>query len=183
MFLVRIINREVWPEDESIELDTLDADTITDLSTKENKLSTWLVENEDNVSSAILAYLASRDIRRAPEVVDAVIFKIEDVESCKLDFECCPIKTEIIDMVEKHYDIIRLNYNLLGITAQLITKNLLDYDRFFTFTKSEIDDLFKQAIKDNRIASSNIDAISKGALRKYISGLERQNTAGAQEAG
>lgn len=125
-YLVRMINSEQnWAQYqyEVPEIDQINADSISELATTDNCVSTWYIDNPENINEAVLALTSGF---RNLDSIQLVVFNIEALEqyglTAKQSEETAFTKAE--GYKKYHYDIIDLNHRKLGYLAQLIMRTL-----------------------------------------------------------
>ncbi|MBQ7560978.1 MAG: hypothetical protein IJS99_03955 [Synergistaceae bacterium] len=148
--LVRKIARGKWPDECICPLEQLRADAISDLRTSGDTLSVWKIDNINDMDTAVLALSASSKTEKI-ENISVVWMDEEDLKNKKINLDCSQKgDTVVIDLQDKHVNLVRLNYSFLGIVASLIMQKLKQ-DNFRRFTKSQVEKLLVQAYKANRI--------------------------------
>jgi hypothetical protein len=150
--LIRKIDGPKWKRcDYAKGVDAVPADLITkDLQTNSNTLSLWYADSESCIDDVILA-LASR--RNAINIID--IIKIER-ESVKEDLELTPSEgsTAYVTYKDKHYNLINLTYNSIGLFAALILENKNAVERIKV---QRIKSILKNGLAAKKIRQEDLD--------------------------
>ena len=163
--LVRMISFSKWrqcTENPNFKAEDLCADTVTsDLRTRNNTLSNWIITNINNMDDAVLV-LASE--RQRLEKLDLLWYEYEE-NKLKFVTRSTPSQTIIEDMRDKHVDIVNLNYgklrNVIICFIEAITEN-----HYKTFSKKEVKNILLNAIKDNRLDINKLYPKVKEELQK-----------------
>jgi hypothetical protein len=142
--LIRKINRNNWCSD-ALTVDGIYADAITNcLKTKNNKLSFWLVNDENDKNDIIVAMISISD---AIESIDIVEIEEEEIKKNKIDLEQTDGITEIEEFAKRHFDVINLDYKKLGILAGIISENARNNDKVYRLTKGQLKEIMKSFIE------------------------------------
>jgi hypothetical protein len=168
---VRKITKAKWPKPES-EFDSfkqeciesLSADAVTsDLKTSSNKLSLWYVDESD-IDDAILAIATSTKADRI-ETIDYILIPEETLALNGIcEFDCEKGETAVPSLMDKHKNIINLNYKKIGVVAGIVatlTKQNPQRKR-----KKEIEDIIRNHKKD-----IEIERFSKQRMKDCVSVL------------
>lgn len=171
-YLLRAINRENWPEpEEDASVKDLDADALNDLKTQDNTLSMWYADSEDELRTAIVAYLASMDKWVELESIDFIIVDLLDVKNLGINIVNEPNFTYIKEYKEKHRDLADLKYDSIEQIADVIIKSINEgKDRIVD--RGEIRSLFEEVVRTGKLKSEDIDKSRHKKLRRLISEIE-----------
>lgn len=125
MFLLRKITRGKWAkalENPLIKNFDIDADTVIyEFKTEGNKLSVWLVNNDDDLNDAFIALASNMD---SLGTIDAVKLAEEDLQSLSLDPELGGTPT--FEINHKHRNITELTYGKIGIVIEAILRGIMN---------------------------------------------------------
>ena len=145
--LARKVSMSKWNNQIENKSKVVSADAITScLKTKDNTLSVWCVEN---VEDAVLA-LACVNTSISP--IDILEFTKERLGEISIEISAVKATNPVADLVNKHYDIINLNYNSLGIIANEIANETIKNSTFITrYSKPKVKKIIEQAITDGRV--------------------------------
>jgi hypothetical protein len=159
-FLVRKITRAKW--DVSDEVGPINADAITQcLKTKDNTLSFWRIDSEENVSEGVLAIVASNENL---DKIDVVVLDEALLESKSIFIDATPGRTACVDLVDSHRDLAKLNVLNLAVVSDAIAEQIRNGNaKRYTLTKLRA--LIIEAIDAGRI---DVESLSEGVKRKVL---------------
>jgi hypothetical protein len=147
-YLVRKIAPAKWSDTSSLE--ALSADALTaDLRTRDNTLSLWEIDSEDELDDAVLALAISKNATKI-EKMDLVVIPKETILAKELSIRASPGDTFAEELSNIHREIVDLKYSSLGIFAQIII-DLLSKNAPTTITKIKVENIVKVAYKNNTI--------------------------------
>lgn len=130
----------------------IDADTvIAEMKTQKNKLSVWVIHNEDDLNDAFVALASNGD---SLSTIDAVKIDEKDLESLNFDDEMGDTPTYRIN--DKHRNITELNYESMGVVLSSIIEGIKRSNNI-RMTKPKLRELLVNAYKDEKL---NIDDMS-----------------------
>ena len=173
-FFLRAINRENWPEpEENATVHDLDADALNDLKTQENTMSVWCAEDEGDLNSAIVAYLASMDKWVELEAVDFIAINAKDVEDAGLKYDKVPNFTYIKEYETKHRDLVALKYDSIEKIANIVIKSINE-GRDYIIDKGQIRELFIEVVREGKLHSEDIEKSRHKKLKRLISEIENE---------
>lgn len=144
-----MINKKAkWEQDKDKKVKDISSDIITNcLKTSQETLSIWYAENDDEIDKAIIALSANRDFINK---LDYIILEDDDIKKYNLEINKSEGNSPYIEFNENHYDIVNINYSILGNVAEMILQKI------------------KSGEKINRISEANIKAKLKKAMEKNI---------------
>lgn len=177
-YLVRMINKEQnWSQYQQgiPQIDQIKADSISELVTSDNCISTWYIDTPKNIDRAVLA-LASGF--RNLDSIKLVLLDIEKLEKCGLTAKQSEETglTKAKGYEKYHYDIIDLNYQRLGKLAQFIISTLHDSGAV-NIEKKDIIAVLSQALVDEIVDFDCLDKNLKAGLASAImKELKKNNT-------
>lgn len=152
---IRIINRPYWPNEDEInsgvEIGELNANTITiDLRSKDNTLSLWRVDNEDEAVLAIASGLNKLN--------DIFTLKLDEkaLEDSGLRLENEKGNTIVKDINKFHYNIKDVTYNRLGQVSNIIIESLKNDDNLKSYIIDDIIIILRKAIEEGRIKEKSL---------------------------
>ena len=149
--LVRKIARGKWPDECICPLEQLRADAISDLRTSGDTLSVWKIDNVDDMDTAVLALSASSKTEEI-ENISVVWMDEEDLKNKGINLDDSQKgDTIVIDLRDRHVNLVKLNYSFLGSIALLIMQKLKQ-DNFKRFPKTYVRNLLVQAYLAQRIS-------------------------------
>lgn len=141
----------------------IDADTvIAEMKTEKNKLSVWLINNEDDLNDAFVALASNGD---SLSTIDAVKIDEKDLVSLNFDDELGDTPTYRIN--DKHRNITGLNYESMGVVLASIIEGIKNSNSI-RMTKPKLRELLVNAYKDEKL---NIDDMSPkivGEIEKVL---------------
>lgn len=150
--LVRKIALGKWSD--SIEGQPTNADALTNcLKTSKNKLSVWLVDNEDAIDEGILAIAASQEHL---DKIDVVCFEESELKEKNIAISNdLPGDTACTDLKQTHRDLCDLNAHSLEIVAQEISSKIRS-DKRIRRSRSTVKLLLETAIANGRIKTDDL---------------------------
>ncbi len=161
--LARKVTKSKW--DNQLDSSTgrrhiISADTITScLRTSGNTLSVW---NVDDIGDAVLALAC---VNTSLSSIDIIILEKDFFNNINIDVENIPAKTPVEDLINKHCDIVDLDYDKLGIISKEIANKISENASFITrYTKKTVTNIIKKAIQDKRIT---IDMLNEELQTSY----------------
>lgn len=172
--MVRMLEKQKWA---SVNLSTEDhtktpADAITsDLRTRSNTLSLWLINTRDELVNAVLALAVGRkQITR----LDVMILEKDIIEEKGLTVVNSPESglSPIEEYNDYHYDLIGMDYLKLGILSEIILDNLDNPENCIRFDKKDIGDIIYEGYKSKKFNIEELDAKLQGELLKVINRKE-----------
>ena len=173
-FLVRKINkRDQFPkliDKECVEDIYADVPTC-EFRTTNGSLSTWLIENLEDIDNAVLAIaVSSSQISK----MDFIIIDTEVLAKNGLEYKqtYAGMELPIADLQNTHYDILDISLKKLisctNVYKSIYSQEKDDEEQFIKrFTEAEIKEILKKAISENRV---DISKASK-SIRKVIEQL------------
>lgn len=151
-YLVRRISRAKW-DNEEFDYTTNDnppADAITScLRTFNNELSTWLIDDLDQLDKAILC-LVTGSKQESLNTLQIIYFELGEIENRGLILENTPGDTVITEYQDIHFDIKNLTYETLGNVKDLVL-DCLRNDRYKTVTKKTLKDLLAKSVNEDNL--------------------------------
>lgn len=160
--LVRRINRAKWDQVDILNDDS-SADAITlCLKTTNNDLSTWLVDSEDDIDTAVLALITGTRQDNL-STIHIVYFDESLISAKKLNLNDTPGDTLISSFKDKHRDISGLTYSSLGNVKDIVL-DCLRNDRFKTITRANLKKMLTSSIEKGLLEKSNLSDDIQGIL-------------------
>lgn len=140
---------------------TIPGDTLSELRTKENKLSVWLANTEEDIEDAVAALSLSRD--GAKKLVMVVL---NEQELAELDIEVVAdqlgeAQGASASILQKHRNLVELDHKRLGMLAEYMIRQAKDQSNRKTYTEAKV-----KAILNRYKEESKIDV---GSVKKNIS--------------
>lgn len=173
-FFLRAINRENWPEpEEHATVHDLDADALNDLKTQENTMSVWCADTEEDLKTAIVAYLASMDKWVEVEAVEFIAISSTDIDVAEIEYEKVPNFTYIKEYKTKHRDLVRLKYSSIEKLADLVIKSINE-GRDYIIDKGQIREMFTEVIQVGKLCSDDIPKGQHKKLKKLLIEIEAE---------
>ena len=156
-YLVRRISRAKWDNDNFNYLinDNPPSDAITScLRTFDNELSTWLINDLEELDKAILCLITGSKQENL-NALQLIYFEIDDVTSKGLIIENTLGDTVIEEYRSSHYDIKNLNYNALGSIKDIVL-NCLRINNYRIVTKKALKDLLVESVNKTKILDKSL---------------------------
>lgn len=144
-YLVRKIARTKWLLEIKDNPFDIPADTITsDLKSTSNTLSVWEVEQETDLTQAVIALVAAGD---RLDTIDIVWMPKDEIDTKKINCDYTLGLTRIESLRKTHIDLSGMNYFKIGLFAESIISNIAA-QRIKRYTKGELKKLLNKAIQD-----------------------------------
>ena len=133
-------------------------DALSDLRTKENRLSVWKCDSFEDVDDAVVALALSRD---KVQKMSYLILREENL--AKLEIEIADDKIGQAPGLEdiilsKHRDMIEMDFFHLGFLAEYMSDLAKDPQNQYTRTRKEVKDLLEKYRADKKI---NLDGMNQ----------------------
>ena len=177
-YFLRAINRENWPEpEENATVYDLDADALNDLKTQENTMSVWYAETEDDLHTAIVAYLASMDKWVELEAVEFIAINTKDIDEVGIKYNAVPNFTYISDYKELHRDLVGLKYDSIEKIADIVIKSINEGNDYI-IDKGQIREMFLEVVKAGKLHSDDVEKSRHNKLKKLIIEIESEINTG-----
>ena len=158
-FVARMINRAKWQPSPDLGEDAIAADAVTgDLRTTANTLSFWDADDgtEPPIQEAALALAAGRD---RLDKLDIAWLEVASLEGAGLTFEKTAGDTPVVDLRERHRDLVRLDLVRLGAVGQIVARAVRAENRFRRLTRAQVLALLVKAVRAGRL---RLDDLSDG---------------------
>lgn len=143
---------------------TVPGDTFSELKTKENKLSVWLANSEEDIEDAVVALSLSRDN------TDRLCFLLLDEERLS-SFDITVSNDEIgnaqgasEEILKKHRNLVELDHKRLGQLAEYMIQQANNTNNRKTFTETMVKSILNkykgtkievQKVKENILQKLN----------------------------
>lgn len=162
-FLVRKINIAKWFQSDLNEGEEVSADAITScLRTTKNTLSFWYIDNLDNLKDVVLAM---SNTFTSLDKADFVILDFNKTNLNDIQLKNTISNTKYNVMNNSHYDFENLNYKSLGVVKDLIKDELIK-NSYKTYTKSQIKEIIKNALDQEKLNISDLQENLKKDFQK-----------------
>jgi len=151
---VRKIETQKWIQNDILNGEDISADAITGcLRTKNNTLSFWYIESDEQIHDAVLAIVSGFE---KAETIDVVTIEPELFN--QNDLTC--LSTEGLTPYEKfknkHYDLTDLTYPKLGVVAKIIVE-CIRQDRNKKIPRKEIKEMILASLKNGEINKEKLN--------------------------
>ena len=160
VFLAREFTRAKWTSKEGLSANEIPADAVTaNLRTASNALSFWSVgiNSEDGIEDEIKdVALVMAAGRKRLDKVELVWISYEGVQNQGVSIQQSEGKTNVVDMVDRHYDLHQLDYFRLGKIAQLVS-SALETDKYIRFSKGRVKKLLAAAVEQGRMELTDLE--------------------------
>ena len=141
---------------------TVPGDTLSELKTKENKLSVWLADSDEDIEDAVAALSLSRDD------TDRLCFIVLDEEKLSSldiqvkDDEEGDAQGASEEILKKHRNLVELDHKRLGQLAEYMIEQASNSNNRKTFTETTLKNIL------NRYKGTKIEVqkVKKNILRK-----------------
>ncbi len=157
MFLAHRISYAKWKKCLNSPLDEISADAITvDLKTQGNTLSFWFCGNdeasEEALNTAALAMCTEMD---KASTIHLVYLEKGILESDGYTVAQTVGATKVTDLISLHYDVLGLNYKLLGDMAQRV-QQAVSSSRMHKVVRKDLLEMVVGAARDGRLDSTKL---------------------------
>lgn len=132
------------------------ADYVTELRTSKNMLSVWLANSEEDIEDAVVALALGKD---KPSKMVAYLMDEKELEAIEIEAQNNQkgIAQGAVDSIlEKHRNLVELDYWRLGYLTQYMQKLSKDTKRQVIFTKDEVVELLNK-YKGTKIITENVN--------------------------
>lgn len=143
------------------------------MKTQENTLSVWCAETEQDLHTAIVAYLASMDKWVELEAVEFIAINSKDIDAVGIKYDTIPNFTYIKEYQTKHRDLVELKYDSIEILADLVIKSINE-GRDYVIDKGQIRELFTEVVQAGKLHSEDIEKSRHKKLKKLIIEIEKE---------
>ncbi len=141
---------------------TVPGDTLSELKTKENKLSVWLANTEEDIEDAVVALSLSKDD------IDKLFFLLLDEQQLSsfnievLDDQMGDAQGASEEILRKHRNLVELDHKRLGMLAEYMIQQASDANNRKTFTESRV----KSILNKNKGTKIEANKVKKNIIRK-----------------
>lgn len=134
---------------------TVPGDTLSELRTKENKLSVWLANTQEDIEDAVAALSLSRDNteRLCLLVLDEARLSAIDID-VKFDEEG-DAQGASEEILKKHRNLVELDHKRLGLLAEYMIEQARVAENRKTFTESKVVGILNK-YKGNKIEPGKV---------------------------
>lgn len=166
--LIRLItNINKWDESKVVHRPNayICGDAISDLRTTDNKLSVWKADSQEDIDDAIVALALNRD-----SVSKVSYFFLQEEELAKSEIEISDeeagkalgLKESILN---KHRDLIELDYWHIGFLAEYMMRLAKDENNRKVCTRAEVMALLNKYKEEHKIEPENMSEKLKSNLK------------------
>ena len=123
---------------------TIPGDTLSELKTKDNKLSVWLANSEEDIEDAVAALSISRDN------IGKLCFLLLDEEKLStfdisvIDDQLGDAQGASVDILKKHRNLVELDHKRLGQLAEYMIQQANDTNNRKTFTEPKVKNILNK---------------------------------------
>lgn len=173
MYLRMIGKLNCWGETINRENAFLSGDRLADLKTQHNTLSVWSYSTEEEKRDALVALAANRNNIQKMIYLDFGEGELEqlglqlrqEMGDCKCMAEKSP------EVLNRHYNIVDLDYWQLGFLSEHITKRIEEIDKNqqlaeHQLTSKEVKELIMNYVNDDKIDVEELKPGIKEGLEK-----------------
>ena len=152
--LVRKVEMSKWRQNDILNGADVSADAITNcLRTTNNKISVWMIDDEENIEDAVLAIVSHSEHL---DSIDIVKIGLETVSDRKLKLTNSPGLTPYSAYIGNHYDIEELSYRSLGTLASILVQCFIDGNDM-RFTRGKLKSLLVNGIGSGKINKEDLN--------------------------
>jgi hypothetical protein len=127
-------------------------------------LSLWEIGSKDELNDAVLALAISKNAKKI-EKMDLVLIPKETILSKQFSICASPGDTFAERLSDTHRELVDLKYPSLGLFAQIII-DLLSKDTPTTITRTEVENIVKDAYNDKMIDISRLPEDMQKTIKK-----------------
>lgn len=117
---------------------TVPGDTLSELKTRENKLSVWLANTQEDIEDAVVALSLSRDDPGRLCFVMLDESTLSDMEIAVLDDEEGDVQGASEEILKKHRNLVELDHKRLGLLADYMIKQASNINNRKIFTEPQV---------------------------------------------
>lgn len=150
---------------------TVPGDTLSELKTKENKLSVWLANTEEDIEDAVAALSLSRDVTNKLCLVVLDEDKLSSFDIAVLDDQKGDAQGASEEILNKHRNLVELDHKRLGLLAEYMIQQAGDTNNRKTFTETQVKQILNK-YKGTKIEVKNV----KEGISKKLNWNEDANT-------
>lgn len=160
--VVRKIEYNKWLQNKVLDGEQPSADAITNcIRTYRNTLSVWLINDSTELEEAVLAIVSQFD---HIDAVDFLVIEAPMLREKALELECNQGITPYAAFVDKHCDIVNLDYTALGCVAKVVVESIRRSYRE-RFTRSQLKKILQEGIDRGKIRLEDL----KESLQRKLS--------------
>ena len=156
-YLVRKISRAKWDNEDFdyVNNDNAPADAITScLRTFNNELSTWLIDDLEDLDNAILCLITGSKQENL-NTIQIIYFEVQEITKRGLEIENTLGDTVIGEFQKMHFDIKNLNYNTLEIVKDIILE-CLRKNYYKTKKKKTLKEILNVSVTGTKILDKSL---------------------------
>ena len=152
--LVRKIAISKWNQRKVLNGEVPSADAITScMRTSNNTLSVWMIKDEGELDDAVLAMISKFT---SIDKIDIIIINPEILKQNDIFLEKSSGDTHYSNFIDKHRDLVNLDYVSLGRVANVIVESLRNKCNR-RFTAKKLKDILIKGIEDGKIQTGDLD--------------------------
>lgn len=153
--LVRMLNMSKWDHDCIRQRKLYYGDAISDLKCSQNTLSVWKADNSQEIEDAVLALALGREAIQKMAIV--ILDESNILKKYKVTIKETLGNVPIVRLQNRHRDLADVDYWCLGFIAEHIGDQLNSPSNYKIYTKKEIEQLIKEALKQDSDLINNIN--------------------------
>ena len=157
--LMRKIDKSRWLQTDIRKGEDISADAITNcMKTRQNIFSVWEIKNEAEIEEAVLAIVSNS---QHLETIDVVLMDSKYLGEKGILSRRSSGVTPVMDLRDRHLDLLHLSYKKLGIIAYHIVDKFIN-NKVKRYTKGHLKAILIEAIKNSRLKLEDLsDTIQK----------------------
>ncbi len=141
---------------------TVPGDTLSELKTKENKLSVWLANSEEDIEDAVAALSLSKDDTDRLCLLLLDEEKLSSFDIAVLDDQEGDAQGASEEILKKHRNLVELDHKRLGQLAEYMIQQANDTNNRKTFSEVKVKNILNK-YKGTKIEPQKV---KKNILRK-----------------
>lgn len=141
---IDVISRWSNPKDVSRADPTVPGDTLSELRTRENKLSVWLANSDEDIEDAVAALSLSRTDTQKIVMVKLDEAKLAEINIEVKDDQLGEARGASAEILKKHRDLVELDHRRLGLLAEYMIRQAKDQCNRKTFTESAVKNILNK---------------------------------------
>lgn len=147
-------------------IEDYNADLFNELQTRNNTVSIWAIEGQNEIDSVALALSSAN---KSLDKMQLLILDKAALESCCPGIRNTPenAETPYREFCERHHDVECLSYFYLGKLAYCLIQHYAS-NKLLTLYRDQIAIILSSALKDNKVKFDDLDKNLKFELASWI---------------
>ncbi len=151
--VVRKIDYGKWIQRRILEGERPSADAITNcMKTSSNTLSLWAINGISEIDEAVLAISSQFN---SLDTIDILTIELSLIKSRGLSVKECAGLTPYERFVERHLDVVDLDYTSLGLMSEVIIESIRQ-GRCRRVTRGELKNIISKGVEEGKVRWSDL---------------------------